>query len=108
RTYYIRKVCFTMNVLHMDVMHDENGKVYFPASDFYKAFIREQLFNAVERGEEYFLETQQWLQDSFIRSSIIPKMEIPFVKEAYLVTTISYDKMKELSDSYKSEGQEEN
>lgn len=82
----------------MDVIYDDNGKAYLPASDFYKEFIYEQLEHVAVIGDRLLYDELRFsLHNTLIKSHIMKHIETPFFKEALISTTISFDKMQEIS-----------
>lgn len=83
----------------MELMHDDAGKVYLPASDFYKDFIRDQLKLGAKLGKEKYDEIQYHLFITLNESDCFKRLEKSFQKEVFLLFKIPYEVIKESVES---------
>ncbi len=80
----------------MELLYNEEGKAFVPASDFYKEFIFDQLAIAVRQGERKYLETQcAILERIAMFSENFDAMEKKVREEIIDVLGVNYETMKE-------------
>lgn len=80
----------------MNVIHNDDGKIYVPASDFYKEFIFSQLYYSFNMGKDKYEECQTYLTFELNSSEVFLSLEPKFIVEALDLLQIPYEDMKEI------------